>query len=262
MLMDWGHLAIVIGTLALQLIVYIAVGIGIGIVMLKYMFWRIDRERRKLAGVQLADIDRMSGEQFESYLEVLFERLGYDTNTTERYDKGADLLLYKEGVRTAVQAKCRANDRVGVEAVRAVVASLRPYRCTRGIVVTNGYFTRPAAQVAKDNHIELWDRDDLANLILALNNPGQPLPIPPAIAWILHAPRTAPVASLAAPLPAANYTCATCARQVTKGIRQYCLDQPDRFGGKVYCMDHQRQAANAPVLRHAEPSDHAAPAAD
>ncbi|HEY8600652.1 MAG TPA: restriction endonuclease, partial [Thermomicrobiales bacterium] len=107
--MDWGHLAIAISTLALKGIVYIILGFVFAIVIFKYSFWKIDRDRRKLAGVQLTDIDRMSGEGFESYLEVLFERLGYDTNTTERYDKGADLLLCKEGVRTAVQAKCRAN---------------------------------------------------------------------------------------------------------------------------------------------------------
>ncbi|HEY8601840.1 MAG TPA: restriction endonuclease, partial [Thermomicrobiales bacterium] len=141
--------------------------------------------------------------------------------------------------------------------------ALRPCRCTRGIVVTNGYSTRPAAQVAKDNHIELWDRDDLANLNLTLNNPGQPLPIPPAIAWLLHAPRAAPVAPLAASLPVADYTCATCAHQVTKGNRQYCLDRPDRFGGKVYCMDHQRQSTTAPATRlTAKPAPYTAPAAD
>lgn len=210
------------------------------VLLIKYSFWQIARQRRKLAGVQLTDLDRMSGERFEEYLEILFERLGYDAVTTERFDKGADLLLTKEGIRTAVQAKCRAEERVGVEAVRAVIAALRPYRCSRGMVVTNGYFTRPAQQTAKDNGIELWDRDALAELILQFANPGQALPIPAPIAWLLHAPRQLPVAPLPANTLPAPYSCATCARQVTRGVQQYCLGQPGRFGGKVYCIDHQR----------------------
>lgn len=213
------------------------------VLLIKYSFWQIARQRRKLAGVQLTDLDRMSGERFEEYLEVLFERLGYDTLITERFDKGADLLLSKEGIRTAVQAKCRAKERVGVEAVRAVIAALRPYRCTRGMVVTNGYFTRPAHQTAKDNGIELWDRDALAELILQFANPGQSLPIPAPIAWMLHAPRQLPIATLPTPASVDPYSCAICARQVTHRVQQYCLTQPERFGGKVYCFDHQRVAA-------------------
>lgn len=252
--MDWGQLALTIATYALKTVLYLACFFAMLILTIKLCFRKINRERRKLAGFQLDDIDRMSGEAFEEYLGVLFDRLGYLSIPTERFDKGADLILVKEGVRTAVQAKCWTRERVGVEAIRAVVAAQRPYRCTRGLVVTNGHFTRPAVQAAKDNNIELWDRDDLANVILTLNNPGQPLPIPSEIAWLLDAPRPAPVATLPAPPPPSDYTCATCDRQVTKGIRQYCLDQPDRFGGQVYCMDHQPQASAAHAARRATAS--------
>lgn len=230
---------------------------GGSVLLLKYIFWQLARQRRKLAGVQLTDLDRMSGERFEEYLEILFERLGYDAVATERFDKGADLLLTKEGTRTAVQAKCRTEERVGVEAVRAVIAALRPYRCSRGMVVTNGYFTRPAQQTARDNGIELWDRDALAELILQFADPGQPLPIPAPIAWLLHAPRQLPVTPLPAAASPDPYTCATCGRRVTRGIRHYCLDKPERFGGKVYCFDHQRH-----VVRRGDVPARAEAAAD
>jgi hypothetical protein len=38
---------------------------------------------------------------------------------------------------------------------------------------------------------------------------------------------------------------------VTRGIRHYCLDKPERFGGKVYRFDHQRHVVrrgDVPVL--------------
>jgi len=172
--MDWGQLAMVVAAFALKAALYLTFFFAMLILTIKLCFRKSNRERRNLAGFQLDDIDRMSGEAFEEYLGALFDRLGYLSSPTERFDKGADLILVKEGVRTAVQAKCWTRERVGVEAIRAVVAAQRPYRCTRGLVVTNGHFTRPATQAAKDNNIALWDRDDLANVILTRNNPGQP----------------------------------------------------------------------------------------
>ena len=62
-----------------------------------------------------------------------------------------------------------------------------------------------------------------------MNNPGRPLPIPGFIGWLFSEPRqvTVPVSPT---LPReSTYVCATCGRQVTKGVRQCCLDQPQRF---------------------------------
>ena len=51
------------------------------------------------------------------------------------------------------------------KAVQEVVAAKAIHRCTRGIVVTNNYFTASARQLANANDIELVDRDGLRNLI-------------------------------------------------------------------------------------------------
>lgn len=53
-------------------------------------------EKHKLVKSGISDIDKMSGEVFEKYLEVLFERLGYKVERT-RYigDYGADLIVKK-----------------------------------------------------------------------------------------------------------------------------------------------------------------------
>lgn len=34
--------------------------------------------------------------------------------------------------------------------------------------------------------------------------------------------------------------CAKCGRKVTMGVKDYCLDHPERFYGRIYCMEHQR----------------------
>lgn len=231
--LPWG------ASLVINLLVGAIFYVGAAILTIKLAFWRLARLRQQLSKADLDSIDRMSGEQFESFLEVLFERLGYRAETTERYDKGADLILVKNGVKTAVQAK-RWQEPVGVEAVRAVVASMRPYRCTRGMVVTNSTFTRNAKLAARDNDISLWDRTDLANVLLTVNNPNQPLPVPGFVSWLFSDTRDA----LVGPVPHAKvepgFTCATCGKQVTRGVRDYCLGKPERFGGRIYCMDHQQ----------------------
>src|SRR3954453_21393982 len=111
--MDYGALAIGLAAFATKALIYLVLFFVTVIATIKISFRKIARERRKFAGLQLEDIDRMSGEDFELYLEVLFERLGYEPDTTERYDKAADLILKKEGIRTAVQAKCWTRERVG-----------------------------------------------------------------------------------------------------------------------------------------------------
>src|SRR5215218_9992205 len=99
--MDAGHLATVMGVAIFKGFLYFAGWVVGSILLLKLALRRLAQHRRKLAANQLDDIDRMSREQFEEYLEVLFERLGYVAYPTERFDKGADLILAKEGVRTA-----------------------------------------------------------------------------------------------------------------------------------------------------------------
>jgi len=38
----------------------------------------------------------------------------------------------------------------------------------------------------------------------------------------------------------AREVCAYCGKPVTPAVTRYCKDQESRFGGKIYCMEHQR----------------------
>lgn len=123
------------------------------------------RRRLRLAGID--EIDAMGGRQFEEKLEVLFRRRGYRVELTPyRGDYGADLVLTKNGRRTAVQAK-RYRGNVGVKAIQEAVSAKGMYRCQDAMVVTNAYYTAAAKHLAAANGVELWDRDRLVRELAA-----------------------------------------------------------------------------------------------
>jgi HJR/Mrr/RecB family endonuclease len=91
----------------------------------------------------------------------LLDLLGWDAlERTARFDKGADIVGVREGVRTAVQVKRRSNA-VRIDAVRQLADGGR-HECDAGLLVTNSYLTPPALESAARWRIEVWDRQVLA----------------------------------------------------------------------------------------------------
>jgi hypothetical protein len=156
-------------------------------------------------------IDAMEGREFEAAVAGLLELLGYDVEQTPFFDKGADIVAVKDGVRTAVQAK-RWSTPVDVKSVRQLVDGMKHYDCERGLLVTNSFLTEPAVDSAQKWEIEVWDRWKLGEYV-----PGE-----------------APSADTS--------VCAECSRSVTPGVRDFCLSHPGRFGGLVYCFAHQARS--------------------
>ncbi len=118
-------------------------------------------ERKKYLKSGLAKIDKMTGIQFERFLKAHFESLGYKvTLTPASNDYGADLILKKDGEKIAVQAK-RYNGKVNNKAVQEIAAAMGYYKCNKGMVVTNSFYTSNAVNLAKECKIELWDRNVL-----------------------------------------------------------------------------------------------------
>jgi restriction system protein len=144
-------------------------------------------ETRRLARSGIAEIDQMTGTEFERRLVILFRALGYQvTHVGAVGDFGGDLVISKDATRTVVQAK-RYTKNVGVKAVQEVVAAQRMYDCTAALVVTNRDFTAPARTLARSNGVELWGREQLVARLLATRS----------------APVAAPVAPIPAPVPIA-----------------------------------------------------------
>lgn len=105
-----------------------------------------------------------TGTEFELYLKKLYIRLGYIVELTKTTgDQGADLILYKDGLKTVVQAKFYSS-KVGNKAVQEVVGAIKFYDADYGIVVTNNLFTKSAIELAEVNNIELIDKSRLDEL--------------------------------------------------------------------------------------------------
>lgn len=133
------------------------------IIALILMFERKKKERIRQSGI--AEIDKMSGIEFETYLKLLLERRGYTkVKLTTTYDLGVDLIAMKDGLSWAIQAK-RYKSSVGLDAVRQVVAARNHYKCDKSMVITNSYFTSNAKAIAKSADCVLIDRDLLVQLI-------------------------------------------------------------------------------------------------
>ena len=111
--------------------------------------------------ISISDVDLMTGREFEEFVCELFKRMGYTTIVTKASgDQGIDVIAEKNGIKIGVQAKCYSNT-VSNKAIQEVSAGLRHYNLTKGIVITNNYFTTSASELAYSNNIILWDRNVL-----------------------------------------------------------------------------------------------------
>lgn len=146
---------------------------NLGTVLLETLTDILTRETefdRQELGYLVDRVDRMSGEQFEEFLAECFQRLGYEAKTTPTTnDFGADLILTKDGTKTVVQAK-RYQGKVGNSAVQEVVAAIQYYGANEAIAITNSQFTSNARELAKVNNVQLWEREQLIDLILRAQN--------------------------------------------------------------------------------------------
>jgi restriction system protein len=125
-------------------------------------------QRKKFHAIRLANIDEMSGIQFEHYLKKLFSHRGYRVSITKASgDLGVDLIAVRGDERIAIQVK-RYQRTVSRRAVSDAVAGMKHYRCNRAMVVTNSYFTPGAQTLARANNCPLVDRDKLGNWIVEM----------------------------------------------------------------------------------------------
>ena len=117
-------------------------------------------------------IDCMSGIEFEEFLKAHFEKLGYKVSTTPKTgDYGVDLICKKKRTcnnntlmaQMVVQAK-RYKGNIGISAVQQIIGGMNYYGCSKGMVITNSYFTKNAWELAKKSNVILYDRNMLINI--------------------------------------------------------------------------------------------------
>lgn len=114
-------------------------------------------------------IDKLDGFQFESFISLLFNILGFESQTTQNTgDFGIDVIAEKDGVRYGIQCKLWQAD-VGNKAIQEAYSGKDYYECHVAIVITNSHFTGNAYTQADRSKVVLWDRDKLISMIDYVN---------------------------------------------------------------------------------------------
>jgi restriction system protein len=154
----------------------------------------------------------LDGLEFEAAVIELLSLVGFEqVEHIGGFDKGADIVAVRDGTRTAVQAK-RWSTPINLNAVRQLVDGIKRYECDAGLLVTNSFLTKPAIECAEFWSIEVWDRHTLADFL-----EGEA----PNVDTTVYA---------------------ECDVTVSVGVTRFCLANPARFGGAVYCMRHQARS--------------------
>lgn len=111
--------------------------------------------------ITVDSIEHLNGFEFEELIGDVFRKAGYKVTVTKKSgDQGADLVVEREGISTAVQTK-KYTGTVGNTAVQEVVAAMKYYDCDKSIVITTGHFTKSAYELANRNQVRLIDREQL-----------------------------------------------------------------------------------------------------
>ena len=111
-------------------------------------------------------MDRMTGEEFEKIIKLIFQMQGYQCKITKKTkDKGGDIIAKNPYETIAIQCK-RWNQKIGTDAIQQAHAAKTIYKTTRAMVITNNYFTKDAIKNAKMLNIALWDRNQLIQTLL------------------------------------------------------------------------------------------------
>lgn len=150
-----------------------ALGVCLAIMLL---MMRKTAHQNRLRQSGIAQIDKMTGTQFEEYLGLLFQQLGYDSKVTQASgDFGADVILKKNGHTIVVQAK-RYKTNVPIDAVQQVYAAAAHYKATGGAwVVSNSDYTPAAYKLAQSTRVRLINREQLIDLILRAKQSSKPV---------------------------------------------------------------------------------------
>lgn len=123
-------------------------------------------ERIRLRRLGLAEVDYVSGEEFERWVAGQLEQRGYLCAVRDRQaDYGCDIIATKNGVRVGIQAK-RHHQAVGVSAIQQVIAGWNYEGCDAVAVVTQSSFSEKARDLAKKGRVRviLVDRHRLSRL--------------------------------------------------------------------------------------------------
>lgn len=105
--------------------------------------------------------------QFEKLVALIYRKAGFTVSRRggANADGGIDLILQKDGERTAVQCKQWKTWNVGVKAVREFLGALTDANISKGIFITLCGYTADAKALAEKHGIAIINESGLAKLI-------------------------------------------------------------------------------------------------
>lgn len=115
----------------------------------------------------LHKIKSLKPSEFEDFVAVLYQRLGYNTERVGRsHDGGIDVIAEKNGIKYYIQCKKFITQKVSVGAVRDFYGAMfNLLASSKGIFITTNIFTTEAEKFAENNPIELIDGSELIKLV-------------------------------------------------------------------------------------------------
>ena len=141
------------------------------------LVWATERRIERLSRHRLGrlgtpeGLQKLSPRDFELACAELFRSLGYQVKVTPpQSDKGADLVVTREGVRGIVECKHYLGERkVSGPALQKLLGAKEYHRATEAFLVTSGELTEAAWDVArKATHLHVWRRPELERRVLRL----------------------------------------------------------------------------------------------
>jgi len=105
--------------------------------------------------------------QFEKLVALVYEKRGYSVTRRggANPDGGIDLVIEKDGQRSAVQCKQWKTWNVGVKAVREFLGALTDAGISKGIFITLRGYSGDAKQLAEKHDIEIVNEIGLAQML-------------------------------------------------------------------------------------------------
>jgi SNF2 family DNA or RNA helicase len=118
-------------------------------------------------------IDRMDGFSFEVLCEMLWTKLGYLAAVTPKKggDGGIDVVALRGSSGELLQCKSSINGPLGWDAVKEVAGGAAGYELRfanttfEKVAVTNKHFNANAHAKARESHVRLVERDELARIL-------------------------------------------------------------------------------------------------
>ena len=118
--------------------------------------------------------NKIKGDKFENYCARLLKFYGFSNIdvTGGKNDRGADIICWKFKKKYIVQCKCY-NHKVHVKEYDQTFSGRANYAASEAILLTNNYFTEEVIDRAAEQHIILWDREKLQELIDTANEEAE-----------------------------------------------------------------------------------------